>query len=78
MIGLVIALTVVAVLGVAGGIGWSNVSKERREARNLPLCRDGSLFKVARASAWHLDREADPRWRSAPRRRSRPDCAPAR
>jgi uncharacterized protein with FMN-binding domain len=27
----------VAVLGVAGGIGWSNVSKEHREARNLPL-----------------------------------------
>ena len=37
MIGWVIALSVVAVLGVAGGIGWSKLSKEHREARSLPL-----------------------------------------
>jgi uncharacterized protein with FMN-binding domain len=37
MIGWVIALTVVAILGVAGGIGWSRLSKEHREARSLPL-----------------------------------------
>ena len=37
MNGWVIALTVVAVLGVAGGIGWSYLSKEHREARSLPL-----------------------------------------
>ncbi len=37
MIGWVIAATVVAGLGVAGGIGWSKLSKEHREARSLPL-----------------------------------------
>ena len=37
MIGWVIALTVVAVLGIAGGIGWSKLSKEHREAKSLPL-----------------------------------------
>ena len=37
MAGWVIALFVVAVSGVAGGIGWSNLSKEHREARSLPL-----------------------------------------
>lgn len=37
MIGWVIALIVVAVLGIAGGIGWSKLSKEHREARSLPL-----------------------------------------
>jgi len=37
MIGWLIALTVVAVLGAAGGIGWSRLSKEHREARSLPL-----------------------------------------
>jgi len=37
MIGWLIALTVVAVLGAAGGIGWSKLSKEHREARSLPL-----------------------------------------
>jgi uncharacterized protein with FMN-binding domain len=37
MNGWLIALTVVAVLGIAGGIGWSNLSKEHREARSLPL-----------------------------------------
>ena len=37
MIGWMIALSVVAVLGIAGGIGWSRLSKEHREARSLPL-----------------------------------------
>jgi len=37
MIGLWIALAVVAVLGGAGGIGWSRLMKEHREARSLPL-----------------------------------------
>ena len=37
MVGWVIALTVVAGLGVAGRIGWSYLSKEHREARSLPL-----------------------------------------
>ena len=37
MIGWLIAPAVVAVLGVAGGIGWSYLSKEHQEARSLPL-----------------------------------------
>ena len=37
MNGWVIALVVVAVLGAAGGIGWSRLSKEHKEARSLPL-----------------------------------------
>lgn len=37
MIGWVIALVVVAVLGVAGWIGWSKLAQEHREAGNLPL-----------------------------------------
>jgi uncharacterized protein with FMN-binding domain len=37
MIGWVIALSVLAVLGVAGGIGWSRLMKEHAEARSLPL-----------------------------------------
>ena len=37
MNGWLIALAVVAVLGIAGGIGWSKLSKEHREARSLPL-----------------------------------------
>ncbi len=37
MVGWIIALIVVAGLGVAGGIGWSKLSKEHREAKNLPL-----------------------------------------
>jgi uncharacterized protein with FMN-binding domain len=32
-----IALIVVAVLGTAGGIGWSRLSIEHKEARSLPL-----------------------------------------
>lgn len=37
MIGWIIALVVVVVLAVAGGIGWSYVSKEHKETRSLPL-----------------------------------------
>jgi len=37
MNGWVIALVVVAVLGAAGGVGWSRLSKEHREAASLPL-----------------------------------------
>ena len=37
MIGWVIALSVVVVLGAAGGIGWSRLMKEHQEARSLPL-----------------------------------------
>jgi len=37
MIGWVIALTVVAGVGTVGGIGWSRLAKEHREARGLPL-----------------------------------------
>lgn len=49
MVGLWIALGVVAALGAAGGIGWSLLMKEHREARGLPqdavdfsILRDGS------------------------------------
>jgi uncharacterized protein with FMN-binding domain len=37
MIGWIIAFIVVAGLGIGGGIGWSKLSKEHREARSLPL-----------------------------------------
>ncbi len=37
MIGWLIAITLLAALGAAGGIGWSKLSKEHREARSLPL-----------------------------------------
>ena len=37
MLGWVITLVIVSVLGIGGWIGWSNLSKEHREARGLPL-----------------------------------------
>ena len=37
MIGWIITLAVVTPLGIAGGIGWSKLAKEHREARSLPL-----------------------------------------
>jgi uncharacterized protein with FMN-binding domain len=37
MIGWVIAFVVVAVLATAGGVGWSRLMKEHREAKSLPL-----------------------------------------
>ncbi len=42
MIGWIIALVIIAIVGIGGGIGWSNLSKEHKEARNLPL--DGVDF----------------------------------
>ena len=41
MIGWLIALVVVAGLGIGGGIGWSKLMKEHQEARSLPLNRVG-------------------------------------
>ena len=37
MIGWIIALVVVVALGVGGGIGWSCLAREHKEARSLPL-----------------------------------------
>ncbi|MBN1873619.1 MAG: FMN-binding protein [Anaerolineae bacterium] len=37
MIGWIIAFIVVIGLGIAGGVGWSKLSKEHQEARSLPL-----------------------------------------
>jgi len=37
MICWIIAFVVVVGLGIAGGIGWSKLSKEHQEARSLPL-----------------------------------------
>jgi uncharacterized protein with FMN-binding domain len=34
---LIVVLAILVVLGVGGGIGWSRLSKEHREARSLPL-----------------------------------------
>lgn len=39
MIGWIIVLLVAAGLGIGGGIGWSKLMKEHREARGLPLSR---------------------------------------
>lgn len=35
--GWIIVLIIIAVLGVGGAIGWSYISKEHNEAKNLPL-----------------------------------------
>lgn len=37
MSGWIIALIIVAVLGVGGGIGWSFLEKEHKEARNVDI-----------------------------------------
>lgn len=37
MLGWVIAIVVLAGLATAGGVGWSRLMKEHREARSLPL-----------------------------------------
>ncbi len=37
MIGWIITFIVLAVLGIAGGVGWFYLSREHREAANLPL-----------------------------------------
>jgi uncharacterized protein with FMN-binding domain len=49
--GWVIALVVIAALGMAGGIGWSRLSKEHLEARSLPL--DGVEFDKLQDGAYH-------------------------
>jgi uncharacterized protein with FMN-binding domain len=51
MIGWAIALAVVALLGVAGGIGWSRLSKEHKEARSLPL--DAADFHKLADGTYH-------------------------
>lgn len=37
MLGWIIALIIISVLGIGGAIGWSYLSKEHNEAKNLPL-----------------------------------------
>ena len=37
MNGWLTVLAILILLGIAGGIGWSNLMKEHREARSLPL-----------------------------------------
>ena len=37
MIGWIIGGVVVVALGIAGGVGWSALRREHKEARNLPL-----------------------------------------
>ena len=37
MTGWIITFVVLAVLGIAGGVGWFYLSREHREAANLPL-----------------------------------------
>ena len=37
MLGWIIAVIIITVLGIGGGIGWSFLAKEHNEARNLPL-----------------------------------------
>jgi uncharacterized protein with FMN-binding domain len=51
MFGWVIALIVVAGLSIAGGIGWSKLMKEHREARSLPL--NGVDFSRLNDGSYH-------------------------
>jgi uncharacterized protein with FMN-binding domain len=51
MIGWAIGLTIVAGLGAAGGIGWSRLSKEHREAASLPL--DAVDFAKLKDGTYH-------------------------
>lgn len=37
MTGWIILIAIIAILGTGGGIGWSFLSREHNEARNLPL-----------------------------------------
>lgn len=46
MVGWIITLSVLAGLGIAGGISWSKLMKEHHEARNVPL--DGVDFNNLR------------------------------
>lgn len=51
MIGWIIALTILAGLGIAGGVGWSMLMKEHQEARNLPL--EAVDFKKLKNGIFH-------------------------
>jgi uncharacterized protein with FMN-binding domain len=51
MIGWLIAFSVLVILGIGGGIGWSFVSKEHREARGLPL--ESVDFSTLRDGTYH-------------------------
>lgn len=51
MNGWLVVLGILAVLGVAGRIGWSFLEKEHREARNLPL--GGVDFKRLSDGSYH-------------------------
>ncbi|MGD8464552.1 MAG: FMN-binding protein [Anaerolineae bacterium] len=51
MIGWVIALVVVAGLATAGGVGWSRLQKEHKEARSLPL--DAVDFSKLKDGRYH-------------------------
>ena len=51
MIGWIIALIVLIAGGIAGGIGWSKLSKEHNEARSLPL--DGVDFSKLNDGTYH-------------------------
>ena len=51
MIGWVIALVVVAGLATAGGVGWSRLMAEHREARSLPL--DAVDFSKLQDGTYH-------------------------
>lgn len=48
---LIAALILVAVLAISGGIGWWYISREHREARNLPL--DGADFSKLQDGVYH-------------------------
>jgi len=51
MVGWVIACVVVAGLGIAGRVGWSNLSKEHREAAGVAL--DGVDFNRLADGVYH-------------------------
>lgn len=55
MNGWLIALIVVAVLGAAGGFGWSRLTKEHQEAKSLPLNRVN--FSQLRDGTYHGEYE---------------------
>jgi len=63
MNGWIIALIVLAFLAVAGGIGWSRLSKEHKEARSLPL--DSVDFSKLNDGTYHGAYEGGMyRWRA--------------
>jgi uncharacterized protein with FMN-binding domain len=63
MIGWVIALVVVAGLATAGGVGWSRLQKEHKEAKSLPL--DAVDFSKLQDGTYHGAYEGGMyRWRA--------------